>query len=76
MKLKSEKILTRLFPCDQESCKCIEELAKAVPEKFHYHGESLIKPLLMSVSHQHHKVRVLCLRVSRSALIIYLLFFI
>eukprot|EP00112_Aurelia_sp_Birch-Aquarium-sp1_P015656 Seg3494.1 transcript_id=Seg3494.1/GoldUCD/mRNA.D3Y31 product="Dynein assembly factor 5 axonemal" protein_id=Seg3494.1/GoldUCD/D3Y31 len=51
------------FPdAKKESCKCIEELAKAVPEKFYFHGESLIKPLLMSVSHQHHKVRVLCLR--------------
>ena len=68
MKLKSEKILTRFLSCDQESCKCIEELAKAVPEKFYYHGEALIKPLLMSVSHQHHKVRVLCLRVSKNPL--------
>ena len=39
------------------SCHCASTLAKAVPEYFHAQSESLIKPLLLSISHQHAKVR-------------------
>lgn len=46
----------------KESCQCVEELAAASAEKFYFHGESLIRPLLVSVSHQHHKVRSTCLK--------------
>ena len=42
----------------KESCHCSSALAKAVPEFFHMQSETLIKPLLMSVSHQHSRVRV------------------
>ena len=41
------------------SCHCASTLAKAVPEYFHAQSESLIKPLLLSVSHQHAKVRTI-----------------
>ena len=39
------------------SCKCASTVAKSVPEYFHQQSESLIKPLLVSISHQHSKVR-------------------
>ena len=42
----------------KESCHCASALAKAVPEFFHMQSETLIKPLLMSISHQHSRVRV------------------
>ena len=42
----------------KESCKCAAHLAKAVPEAFHMQSESLIKPLLMTITHQHSRVRV------------------
>ncbi len=42
----------------KESCKCAALLAKTTPENFHMQSESLIKPLLTSLTHQHSKVRV------------------
>ncbi len=42
----------------KESCNCACVLAKTVPEQFHMQSESLIKPLLQTLSHQHSRVRV------------------
>ncbi|ELU05823.1 hypothetical protein CAPTEDRAFT_167239 [Capitella teleta] len=42
----------------KQSCKCASIVAKAIPDYFHMQSESLIKPLLTSISHQHSKVRV------------------
>ena len=39
------------------SCHCASSLAKSIPEYFHAQSESLIKPLLLAISHQHAKVR-------------------
>lgn len=39
------------------ACKCTSVLAKTVPEQFHLQSESLIKPLLQIIAHQHSKVR-------------------
>ncbi|XP_052819381.1 dynein axonemal assembly factor 5-like [Mya arenaria] len=39
------------------SCQCVTTVAKAIPAYFYQQSESLIKPLLMSISHQHSKVR-------------------
>ena len=41
------------------ACQCTSILAKTVPEHFHMQSESLIKPLLQSISHQHSKVRAI-----------------
>lgn len=41
------------------SCNCASIIAKAIPSYFHAQSESLIKPLLTSISHQHSKVRTL-----------------
>ena len=40
------------------SCLCASSLAKSCPEYFHNESELLIKPLLLSITHQHSKVRV------------------
>lgn len=40
------------------SCKVASALARSIPEYFHMQGESLIAPLMQSITHQHSKVRV------------------
>ncbi|NXW13105.1 DAAF5 factor, partial [Circaetus pectoralis] len=42
----------------RESCRCAVACAQAVPEHFHMQSESLIKPLMQTISHQHYRVRV------------------
>ncbi|XP_033908011.2 dynein axonemal assembly factor 5-like [Acipenser ruthenus] len=42
----------------KESCKCAAIYAKCIPEHFHMAADSLIKPLMQTISHQHSKVRV------------------
>ncbi|KAE8283195.1 Dynein assembly factor 5, axonemal [Larimichthys crocea] len=42
----------------RESCKCAVKFAKCVPEHFHMQAESLVKPLMQTISHQHSRVRV------------------
>ncbi|KAF4015993.1 hypothetical protein G4228_007392 [Cervus hanglu yarkandensis] len=42
----------------RESCECAVGLARATPDHFHMQSESLIGPLMQSISHQHWKVRV------------------
>ncbi|XP_003481014.1 dynein assembly factor 5, axonemal isoform X1 [Sus scrofa] len=42
----------------RESCECAAGLARATPDHFHMQSESLIGPLMQTVSHQHWKVRV------------------
>ena len=44
------------------SCHCASSVAKAIPEYFHAQSESLIKPLLLSISHQHAKVRTIVIQ--------------
>ncbi|XP_063790584.1 dynein axonemal assembly factor 5 isoform X2 [Pseudophryne corroboree] len=42
----------------RESSKCAVNYARSIPEHFHLQAESLIKPLMQTISHQHSKVRV------------------
>nr|XP_061805725.1 dynein axonemal assembly factor 5-like [Nerophis lumbriciformis] len=42
----------------RESCKCTVNFANCVPEHFHMQAESLVKPLMQTIAHQHSKVRV------------------
>ncbi|XP_020503564.2 dynein axonemal assembly factor 5 [Labrus bergylta] len=42
----------------RESCKCTMSLAKSLPEHFHMQAESLVKPLMQTIAHQHSRVRV------------------
>ncbi|KAG7242901.1 hypothetical protein INR49_018156 [Caranx melampygus] len=42
----------------RESCKCTVKFAKCVPEHFHMQAESLVKPLMQTIAHQHSRVRV------------------
>ncbi|XP_076345290.1 dynein axonemal assembly factor 5 isoform X3 [Tachypleus tridentatus] len=44
------------------SCICASQLARVIPAHFHMQSESLIKPLLRTVSHQHAKVRAVCVK--------------
>ena len=50
----------------QESCICASRLAKAIPAVFHQQSESLAKPLLVSMTHQHSKVRTAALKVKKT----------
>ncbi|KAM4716682.1 dynein axonemal assembly factor 5 isoform 1-T1 [Anableps anableps] len=42
----------------KESCRCTVSFAKSVPEHFHMQAESLVKPLMQTITHQHSRVRV------------------
>ncbi|NXN93371.1 DAAF5 factor, partial [Rhinopomastus cyanomelas] len=42
----------------RESCRCAVACAQALPEHFHMQSESLINPLMQTISHQHYRVRV------------------
>lgn len=42
---------------------CSMKLARAVPATFHQQSESLAKPLFVSMTHQHSKVRLSCVKV-------------
>ncbi|NXD61754.1 DAAF5 factor, partial [Eolophus roseicapillus] len=42
----------------RESCRSAMACAQAMPEHFHMQSESLIKPLMQTISHQHYRVRV------------------
>ncbi|XP_065109082.1 dynein axonemal assembly factor 5 [Paramisgurnus dabryanus] len=54
-----QRTITDPFPeVKKESCKCTISFAKCVPDHFHLQAESLLKPLLQTVSHQHSQVRV------------------
>lgn len=47
------------YPAIKEtSCKCIIDLASALPRDFHLQCESLVKPVLTTFSHQRFKIRV------------------
>ncbi|XP_046740664.1 dynein axonemal assembly factor 5 [Diprion similis] len=53
------KTVTDNYPSvKKESCICISELAKTIPNPFYNHSESLVKPVLTNFTHQHYKVRV------------------
>ncbi|XP_071976570.1 dynein axonemal assembly factor 5 isoform X2 [Engystomops pustulosus] len=54
-----QRTLVDPFPdVKKESCKCAANYARSIPEHFHMQSESLIKPLMQTISHQHSKVRV------------------
>ncbi|XP_076838307.1 dynein axonemal assembly factor 5 [Brachyhypopomus gauderio] len=54
-----QKTLVDPFPdVKRESCKCTINVARCIPDHFHMQAESLVKPLMQTVSHQHTRVRV------------------
>lgn len=44
-----------------ESCECAVHLAETIPKRFYIQSESLILPMLQSVTHQHYKVRIVAI---------------
>ncbi|XP_073504143.1 dynein axonemal assembly factor 5 [Phyllobates terribilis] len=48
----------------KESCKCAASYALSMPEHFHMQSESLIKPLMQTISHQHSKVRIAAIQTT------------
>ncbi|XP_035389658.1 dynein assembly factor 5, axonemal [Electrophorus electricus] len=54
-----QKTIIDPFPdVKRESCKCTIQFARCVPDHFHMQAESLVKPLMQTISHQHTRVRV------------------
>ncbi|KAF7698269.1 dynein axonemal assembly factor 5-like [Silurus meridionalis] len=54
-----QRTITDPFPeVIKESCICCRLLARSVPDHFHMQAESLVKPLMQNISHQHSRVRV------------------
>ncbi|XP_010887752.2 dynein assembly factor 5, axonemal [Esox lucius] len=58
MKILQRTIVDPFPDVKRESCKCTVNFAKRVPEHFHMQAESLVKPLMQTISHQHSRVRV------------------
>ncbi|XP_058567040.1 dynein axonemal assembly factor 5 isoform X2 [Neofelis nebulosa] len=52
----------------RESCQCAASLARATPDHVHMQSESLIGPLMQSISHQHWKVRVAVIEATGSVI--------
>ncbi|KAI4878326.1 hypothetical protein NFI96_024324, partial [Prochilodus magdalenae] len=54
-----QKTIIDPFPdVKRESCRCAISFARCVPDHFHMQAESLVKPLMQTLSHQHSRVRV------------------
>ncbi|XP_030315959.1 dynein assembly factor 5, axonemal isoform X1 [Calypte anna] len=51
-------LLDKYAEVRRESCRCAVACTQAMPEHFHMQSESLIKPLMQTISHQHFRVRV------------------
>ena len=60
IKILERTIVDPFSDVRKESCKCTCLIARSIPEHFHLQSETLIKPLLHTISHQHSKVRVQC----------------
>lgn len=59
VRILQRTILDPYADVKKESCRCSSLLAKSSPEHFYMQAESLVKPLLMCIAHQHSKVRVI-----------------
>ncbi|XP_053327165.1 dynein axonemal assembly factor 5 [Spea bombifrons] len=60
-----QRTITDPFPdVKKESCKCAANYAKCIPDLFHMQSESLIKPLMQTISHQHSKVRIAAIQAT------------
>lgn len=44
-----------------ESCKCAADLAETIPRHFYSQSQSLITPMLQSITHQHYRVRIVAI---------------
>ncbi|XDV12491.1 hypothetical protein PO909_001155 [Leuciscus waleckii] len=64
-----QRTITDPFPeVKKESCKCTISFAQCVPDHFHLQAESLLKPLLQTISHQHSQVRVCATQATGAAI--------
>lgn len=58
IKILQRTIVDQYPEVRKQSCRCASLLAKSTPQHFHMQCDSLIKPLLQTISHQHSRVRV------------------
>ena len=58
IKILQQTLLDSYPEVKKSSCSCASLLAKSCPQYFHMESELLIQPLLLSITHQHSKVRV------------------
>ncbi|XP_064394922.1 dynein axonemal assembly factor 5-like [Halichondria panicea] len=69
MVLILQRTIVDPFPeVKKESCQCTSRLADAIPVAFHQQSESLSKPLFQSMTHQHSKVRLACIKALGSVI--------
>lgn len=45
----------------KESCECSADLAETIPRHFYTYSQSLIVPILQSVTHQHYRIRIVAI---------------
>ncbi|KAL4658134.1 dynein assembly factor 5, axonemal [Arapaima gigas] len=58
MRILQRTIVDPFPEVKKESCRCAVSFAKCVPDHFHMQSESLVKPLMQTLCHQHFRVRV------------------
>jgi len=58
IQILQKTILDPFAEVRKTSCKITSIFAKTIPKHFHMQSENLIKPLMLSMTHQHSKVRV------------------
>lgn len=58
VKILQRTVVDQYPDVKKESCRCVATYARTVPEQFHMQSESMIQPLLTTISHQHSRVRV------------------
>ncbi|XP_058510583.1 dynein axonemal assembly factor 5-like [Solea solea] len=52
----------------RESCRCTVKFSDSVSDHFHMQAESLVKPLMQTISHQHSRVRVSVIEATRAVI--------
>jgi dynein assembly factor 5 len=45
----------------RESCECAADLAETIPRHFYIQSQSLITPMLQSITHQHYRLRIVAI---------------
>ncbi|KAG8230899.1 hypothetical protein J437_LFUL002930 [Ladona fulva] len=58
VKILSNTVLDPYPVVKRESCECISLVANSLSKQFHLQSESLVKPTVNALTHQHYKVRL------------------
>ncbi|ESO05753.1 hypothetical protein HELRODRAFT_111152 [Helobdella robusta] len=69
IKILEQTIIDTYPEVKKASCECVSSLAETVSSQFYSHSEPLIKPLSITITHQHSKIRVAVIKALGSTVI-------